>query len=57
MFRHNFFTSVVGHIDQWAGNLFYRGIQPSEIDQMPYGELKYWNEWHELIAKKEKGNA
>ena len=36
------------------GNLFYRRVQPSEIKQMDYSELIYWNEWHEIIAKAEK---
>ncbi len=36
---------------QWMGNLFYRRVPPSEISAMPYVEMKYWNEWHEIMAK------
>jgi len=36
------------------GNLFYRGVQPSEIKKMEYWEMKYWNKWHEIMAKKEE---
>ena len=39
------------------GNLFYRKVPPSEIKAMGYSELKYWNEWHELIAKEELKGA
>jgi hypothetical protein len=36
------------------GNLFYRGATPSEITAMSYEELRYWNGWHDLMAKAEK---
>ena len=36
------------------GNLFYRNVSPSELKEMPYHELKYWNEWHELMVKTEQ---
>lgn len=47
------------------GNLFYRGVQPSEIKAMGYSEMKFWNDFHDLmveaeqkeIAKAEKRNA
>lgn len=35
------------------GNLFYRRVSPSEIESMTFARLRYWNQWHELIAKKE----
>ena len=35
------------------GNLFYRGVPPSEIKAMTFSEMQYWNGWHEVIAKKE----
>lgn len=36
------------------GNLFSRQVQPSEIKQMPYHELVYWNKWHKSMSKAEK---
>lgn len=36
------------------GNLFYRGVCPSIIEKMGYLKLKYWNKWHEIMAKAEK---
>lgn len=45
------------HIHQWAGNLFFRGVAPSEISSMEYHDLKYWNGWHELISKEEERAA
>lgn len=36
------------------GNLFYRQVQPSEIKAMKYPELKYWNNWHELMEQAER---
>jgi len=35
------------------GDAFHRGASPSEIKAMPYHELKYWQGWHQLLAKKE----
>lgn len=40
-------------MDQMMGNLFYRGVQPSEIKAMDYREMKYWNTWHDRIADAE----
>jgi hypothetical protein len=36
------------------GNLFFRNVSPSELKQMGYKEMQYWNEWHELMDKEEK---
>jgi hypothetical protein len=33
------------------GNLFGHRVSPSEIKEMPYHELKYWNEWYEVMQK------
>jgi len=35
------------------GNLFSRGVAPTEIESMTYARLKYWNKWHELMSKAE----
>jgi hypothetical protein len=45
---------VTSRVHQWSGNLFFRGVAPSEITSMEYHDLKYWNEWHELIAQANK---
>lgn len=36
------------------GNLFFRGQQISEIKKLGFKEMKYWNNWHELMVKAEK---
>lgn len=36
------------------GALFYRRVQPSEIIQMKWHELKYWYEWHLELVKVEQ---
>lgn len=41
-------------INQWMGNLFYRNVSPSEIKDMGYSELKYWNEWHDIMSEAER---
>jgi hypothetical protein len=33
------------------GNLYSDGVSPEEIKKMPYHELKYWSNWHDLIQK------
>ena len=53
MFGFHFFTSVIPRLDQMLGNLFYRGVQPHRLNEMFFSELKYWNEWHKVIEKKE----
>jgi len=35
------------------GNLFYRGQQITVIRSLKYSEMKYWNGWHEIMAKEE----
>ncbi len=37
-----------------AGNLFYRGVAPGEILAMSYEELRYWDGWHQVMAKAER---
>jgi hypothetical protein len=46
---------VIPQIDQYLGNLFSRGQPITALKDASYGELKYWNEWHEIMAKKEAG--
>lgn len=41
-------------LHQWIGNVFFRGASPAEINVMTYHELKYWNDWHELMTEAEK---
>lgn len=41
---------------QWSGNLFFRGVCPDVIDRMSYQRLRYWNEWHERAAKKDRAD-
>jgi len=41
-------------VHQWLGNLFYRGAQPADLEEMTYQRLKYWNNWHEVYTKEEK---
>jgi hypothetical protein len=41
-------------MEQMIANLFYRRVQPSEVRQMDFTELKYWNEIHELMASEER---
>lgn len=36
------------------GNLFYRKQSIAVISELNYHELKYWNNWHKLIASQEK---
>jgi hypothetical protein len=36
------------------GNLFYRGQNIEALNRATFGELRYWNEWHEIINKKTK---
>ena len=35
-------------------NLFYRRVAPSEIKEMNYRELRYWNEMHVIMVNVEK---
>jgi hypothetical protein len=51
---YGFFVSVTGDVHRYLGNLFFRGAGPSELMEMPYHELKYWNEWHEVMATEER---
>jgi SHS2 domain-containing protein len=36
-------------VDQWIGNLFYRGVSTTEINAMTYHEMRYWNGWHKVM--------
>jgi hypothetical protein len=49
-----FFVSVMDDVHRFLGNLFFRGASPSELVDMPYHELKYWNQWHEVMADEER---
>lgn len=51
--RDAFFASI-SRIDQWAGNLFARGVSPLEIESMRYDQLKYWNGWNEKMREAEQ---
>jgi len=44
-------------IDQWIGNLFYRSVQPSELEKLSYSKMKYFNDWHKVIEKAEKDSV
>ena len=35
-------------------NLMYRGQQIPVIRSLKYSEMKYWNGWHEIMAKEER---
>lgn len=35
------------------GNLFYRNQPISEINNLRYAEMKYWNEWYEIMEKQQ----
>lgn len=41
-------------MNQMMGNLFYRKQPIETIRSLRYAEMKYWNEWHELMIKKEQ---
>jgi hypothetical protein len=41
-------------MEQWMGNLFFRKQPISEIRSLRYHEMKYWNNWHELMIKEEQ---
>ena len=55
--RHGFSPSVVQRVDQWAGEIFFRGGSPSEIEAMGYRRLKYWAGWHKLFESAERSAA
>lgn len=38
-------------VHQWMGNLFYRRVSIDIIKEMDFQELKYWNEWHEILDR------
>lgn len=42
-------------VHQMIGNIFYRGVTPTEIKEMNFRELKYWSDWHHVITKAEAG--
>ena len=54
---NGFFACVTGHVHRYLGNLFFRGAGPSELMAMPYHELRYWNEWHEVMTAEERRSA
>ena len=36
------------------GNLFFRGVSPTEIEAMSFGRARYWNTWHEIMIDAER---
>lgn len=36
------------------GNLFYRKQNIETIKNLRFAEMKYWNEWHELMEETER---
>jgi len=36
------------------GNLFYRKQPIQIIKDLRYAEMKYWNDWHELMVEQQK---
>jgi hypothetical protein len=40
-------------MDQMMGNLFSRGQSIDVIRELCYTEMRYWNEWHKVMAKRE----
>lgn len=38
-------------MNQICLNLFYSGVQPSEIESMSLGQMKLYNEYYEIIQK------
>jgi hypothetical protein len=50
---HGFFACLT-EVHRCLGNLFFRGASPSELMAMPFHELRYWNEWHEVMAEEER---
>lgn len=36
------------------GDLFFRNVAPSELNNMFYKEIKYWYRWHKVMEKAEK---
>jgi len=47
----------VWRVHQMMFNLWSRGTQPSEIEQMDYKTLAFWNDGHELMSKAEERQA
>ena len=41
-------------MSQMMGNLFYRRQQIDVIRSLGFAEMKYWNNWHELMSKEEE---
>jgi len=42
---------VIDKIDQYIGNLIHLGIQPREIEAMPFHKMKYYNGWHKIFKR------
>jgi hypothetical protein len=41
-------------MDQWMGDLFFRGASPSEIEAMGFRRMKYWHTWAKAMAEQER---
>jgi hypothetical protein len=51
--RRDFFVGIA-KLNQWMGNLFSRKQPIDIIKNLRFAELRYWNEWHELMNEEEK---
>lgn len=50
-----FYLDIASFIDGWMLNLFYERVCPSVINNMSYGEMKQWNQYHlDIEAAKKK---
>ena len=56
MSRCNFFKGLTP-LDQFMGNLFFRGQPISEIYKLTFSEAAYWSDWHDRIADAESRAA
>jgi len=36
------------------GNLFFRRATPTELEAMTWSQLRYWNDWHDLMVEAEE---
>jgi hypothetical protein len=36
------------------GDLFHYKVSPTEIENMTFGSMKYWDEWYTLMKEEEK---
>lgn len=48
-----FYGGVAQKLDQYMGDMFYRGQPMSEIRAADYDDLKYFDGWHKAIERAE----